>query len=78
MFVPLMTSCRSPPLEQTLPRKFNLPPCLIRLETTSRYAHLPALGQLEFVFVGIPGAGAMVGEVNASERVGAQILVTRS
>lgn len=62
-------------LQQPLARQLDLARGLAGLEATPGGAYAAALGELELFLVGIPGAGAVVREVDAGEGVGAEVVV---
>ena len=64
--------------KQALPRELDLARRLPLPEAALGDADAVPLGQLVLVLVGVPGAGAVVGEVDAGEGVGAEVLVAGS
>lgn len=62
--------------KQTLPRQFNLARGFPLLEPAFRNTATLSFCELEFVVGGVPCAGAVVGEVDAGEGVGAEVVVT--
>jgi hypothetical protein len=62
-------------LQQSLPRKLDLARRLALLEAALGNTHAATLNELDLVLVSVPGAGAVVGEVDAGEGVGAEVVV---
>lgn len=61
--------------QQPLSRKLDLARSFAGLEAALGHADPLPLGQLDLVLVRVPGAGAVVREVDAGEGVGAEVLV---
>ena len=64
-----------PPSQQPLARELDLAGGLAGAEAALGDAQAAAVGELELVLVGVPGAGAVVREVDAGEGVGAEVVV---
>lgn len=65
------------PSQQSLPRQLDLPSRLASLVTALGYTDSLPIRQLNLFFVGWPRAGAVMGEVDARERVGAEVVAAK-